>query len=91
MGLTRQETETVINFNDAEDDAWIATRQKRVKSMMRKRGIKPFRTQGDYECYLVPKRWVKVSPPRRVSETQRKIARERFKKLQARKRVSKSG
>ena len=80
MGLTRLETETVINFNDAESTAYISTRQQTIKTKMRKLGVEPDHKQADYECYEVPKRWIKISPPRRVSEKQREHARQLGKK-----------
>jgi hypothetical protein len=73
--MTKAERETVINFNDDEQVASIATRQKRVKTRFQKLGVEPTRKQGDYVCYMVPKSWIKISPPKQVSENQRKAAR----------------
>lgn len=74
------ETETIINFNDLEKECQISTRQKVIKNRMKKLGVAPSHTQSDFACYRVPKKWIKVSPPRKVSEAQRKAARERAKK-----------
>lgn len=74
---TRIETETVICMNDEEDFAQISTRQRTIKTRMRKLGMERNHKQADYECFRVPKCWVKISPPRKVSEAQRKAARER--------------
>ena len=79
--MTKLETETVINFNDSEQQAWVATRQRRIKTIMQKLGIEPVRKQGDYSCYLLPKKYIKISPPRKVSDEQREKARERAKKF----------
>ena len=38
MRMTKQEIETVINFNDAEKVAYIQTRQKSMKNRMKKLG-----------------------------------------------------
>ncbi len=81
MSLTKLETETVINFNDAEDTASITTRQRRVKTRMKKLGVEPSHKQADYEVYIVPKNWVKISPPKKVSTKQRELARERMIKI----------
>lgn len=78
--MKRIECETVINFNDEESFAQISTRQKRIKNRLAKIGIKPHHKQGDYECFRVPKRWIKISAPRKVSESQREAARKRFLK-----------
>lgn len=60
----KRETETVINFNDEDSEAWIGTRQRKVKSQMRKLGVRPCRKQADYKCYQVPTKWIKISPLR---------------------------
>jgi len=73
--MTKLERETVINFNDEEQVARIATRQKKVKTRLKKLGVEPHSKQGDYECYLVPTSWIRIGPPKRVSENQRNAAR----------------
>ena len=73
--MKRVERETVISFNDEEEQASIATRQRKVKTRLKNLGVEPHSKQGDYECYMVPKSWVKISPPKKVSENQRKAAR----------------
>ncbi|MGH7890497.1 MAG: hypothetical protein ACRENF_08110 [Thermodesulfobacteriota bacterium] len=73
--MKKIEIETVISFNDEEGFTQISTRQKRIKSRMAKLGVKPHHKQGDYECYRVPKRWIKISSPRKVTEIQRETAR----------------
>lgn len=78
--MKKIETETVISMNDEESFAQISTRQQKVKNRMAKTGVEPHHKQGDYECFRVPKRWIKISAPRKVSEEQREIARQRFLK-----------
>ncbi len=73
--MTKVERETVINFNDEEQVASIGTRQKKVKTHLKKLGIELHHKQADYECFLVPKSWIKITPPKRVSENQRNAAR----------------
>jgi len=78
--MKRFERETIISFNDGEDEAGIETFSRRLKNRLRKLGIVPIRIQGEHESYRVPKQWIKVSPTRRVSERQRKSARELMNK-----------
>ena len=78
--MKKIETETVISFNDEEGFAQISTRQKRVKSRMAKLGVQPHHRQADYECFRVPKKWIKISAPRKVSESVREEARNRLLK-----------
>ena len=78
MDLSKYEQETIINFNEAEKVASVYTHNKALK-----RKLAALAEQYPDECitmstnhdamgvdYVVPKRWIKVSPPRRVSEAQ---------------------
>lgn len=78
--MTKIENETVISFNDEEDFAQISTRQKRVKTRMAKLRVEPHHKQADYECYRVPKTWINIRPPWKVSDSARQGARERLLK-----------
>jgi len=73
--MKKIETETVISFNDEESFAQISTRQKRIKTRMAKLGVNPHHKQADYECFRIPKGWIRINPPRKVSESQRETAR----------------
>ena len=73
--MTKIETETVINFNDAENIAHISTRQRRIKNHLRKLGILPTDKQADYECFDVPIEWISIRPRRKASEKQKEAAR----------------
>jgi hypothetical protein len=88
MGLTKYETETGILWNDEERHATVYTRHKRIMRQMEKRGVKPVDTQYQGSeviscCYHVPKSWIKITPPRKVSEKQREAARRNIEKAQA--------
>ncbi len=85
--MEKIEIETIINFNMGDKMAWIATRMKSIKTLMRKLGREPYRMQGDYACYLVPKSWIRISPLRKVSEKQRRLASERMKLRHMKKRT----
>ncbi len=61
--------------------------------LMARRGIKPIREDRSegrvIACtYEVPKSWIKISPPRRVSEEQRETARARMTEIQRKRRVN---
>lgn len=80
MSLSKWESETTIAFNDGEDEANIYTCQKRIMTIMVKRGIEAtnqFKQNGKVIAYTyrVPKSWIKISPPRKVSDKQREAAR----------------
>ena len=78
--MKKIEIETVISFNDEENFAQISTRQKRIKTRMAKIGVEPHHKQADYECFRVPKSWIRIRPPRKVSDSQREEARKRLLK-----------
>ena len=79
MKLTKLETETVINFNDAEKIASVSTRQKSVKLKLSKLGYVPHHNQADYEVYLVPKTCIRFRNARVLSEESRLAMAERMK------------
>ena len=71
MSLTSYERETVIRIGDDTDQASIWTCQPKIARRLQKRGVKPTEVskQDGREVawrFLVPARWVKISPPRRV-------------------------
>lgn len=88
LRLTAQERETIINFNQAEDIAYIYTCDPKWWRHFDRLGIKPTQVHKgstgavyarDYE---VPKKWVKPpKPPRRLSLTdeQRKAIAQRLR------------
>lgn len=88
MKLSLFEQETIINYNDGEKTASVYTHNK---SLCRKLDAlltdKPEECQLVREChdgqareYSVPKRWIRVSPPRASNMTpaQRQAAAERM-------------
>lgn len=73
MKLSNFEKETIIIFNEAEDTATIDTYNKPLISRMEKLidkypdSIEASKTiYGN--TYVIPKKWLKVSPPRLLSE-----------------------
>lgn len=81
MGLSKYETETTITMNDEDDHAVVWTCQRRIMTLMKKRGIKPEVKDKYGARYHVPKRWIKINPPRKVSEKQRETSRKNIAKI----------
>ncbi len=88
MSLSRYEQETIVNFNEEERTASIYTHNKALARKLAKLAqerseecrLEKTTRDGAAVQYTVPKKWVKVSPPKAVTEAQREAARERAKK-----------
>lgn len=71
---TKIERETIINFNEEEGSAAVYTHNrpliKKLTSLSQERDDIVLEV-GDEECatFIVPKKWIKVSPPRQVNYT----------------------
>ncbi|MBE5844471.1 MAG: hypothetical protein E7302_09970 [Butyrivibrio sp.] len=87
MKLSKYEQETIINFNVAESDAVVFTRDKAV---IRKLDSLVSEFPEVYKCigetdidktYSMPKQYVSYRKPRRLSEEVKKKRREMMKKL----------
>lgn len=77
------EKETYINFNDAEPNATLCTYNaawlRKMDDLSRENPCVQTLKRGEgYGEYSFPKKWVKVSKPRMVSEENRRKAKERF-------------
>lgn len=88
MVLSRYEMETVINFNEAESTADIYTHNRALRKKLetwalgRPRECQLVRTSHDGRAveYIVPKTWLRVRPPRSISDAQKAaLARARNK------------
>ena len=83
--MEREEMETIVNFNDAEPVASVYTLNKALQNRLAKLAAeRPEECIADPDArlsdgmavsYIVPKKWIKVSPPRKVvlSEEQKRI------------------
>lgn len=89
MMISRQEQETIINYNAAEQIATVYTRDKTV---MRRRDAlvigypEHYRLIGETDIdktYEMPKSFVSYRKPRQLSDEQREAARERLRKTVA--------
>ena len=88
MKLTRAEQETIISYNEEEQTASVYTYNAALRRKLdclaqeRPEECRLERSAHDGQAveYIVPKRWIKVNPPRRVSftEEQRRASAERL-------------
>ena len=85
--LTSYEKETIINYNNEEGTAQVFTYHKALQNKLNKLlGVNPditvLRRGDEWTEYIVPKSWIKVSPPctRNLSEEQKAEAAERMRK-----------
>ena len=74
--LTKDEQETIINYNNEEKSATIFTYDKSLIRKLDKKlpeypDIKVLRRGEDWAEYSLPKKWVKVGFPRQLSDEQR--------------------
>lgn len=96
-GLSKYESETVINFNSAEKIAYVSTSQKWMKDRLKKlaqehpEAVKIVSEDKWTLMCQVDKKYVKnpIRPPRFVSEEQRAKAAERLKEYRKNKNISK--
>lgn len=76
---TNIERETIINYNQEEDTATVYTWSKPlIRKLTELLDVRDDiqRKNGDDECatFIVPKTWIKVSPPRTVNLTEEQKA-----------------
>ena len=86
MSLTREEKETIILFNEADDTAECFTYSGRLTTRLDKlcgeRGDECAQVKDNGEggrTYNFPKSWIRVNPPRRYTEEQRAAMTERLR------------
>ena len=81
--LTLYEKETIINYNEAESSAIIYThnvalRNKLLKLSQTETDLCIIRQGMDMIEVEVPKKWIRVNPPRKLSEQTRLELKERM-------------
>ena len=87
MTISRQEQETIINYNAAEQTATVYTRDKTVMRRLDALVIEypeyyRLIVETDIDkTYEMPKSFVSYRKPRRLSDEQREAARARMKHL----------
>lgn len=86
MSLSREEQETIVNYNAAEQIATVYTRDKTVMRRLDALVIEHpehYRLIGETDIdktYEMPKSFVNYRKPRRLSDEQREAARHRLNK-----------
>lgn len=87
MSISRLEQETIINFNEAEPMATIYTHNGALKRKLAKLAeerpadVRHFRSFPEgAEEYTVPKKWVRVSASRILTDEQKADIAARFKR-----------
>ena len=85
MNLSNYEKETEILYNQEEGTALVATWHKALINKLRKLAaerddITCKRDEDEYAEYIIPKTWVKISPPpkRNLTDEQRAAMAERL-------------
>lgn len=72
--LTNYERESIITYNNEESTAQVFTYHRALQNKLNKLiGVNPdisvLRKGDEWTEYIVPKSWIKVSPPRQVNYT----------------------
>lgn len=57
---TKREMETVICFNDSEKMATLWTASDKIKATMDKECLNPYRKDGEWRGYKIPKSMIKI-------------------------------
>ena len=99
--MLKEEKETISRWDETPEKATLFTYNR---ALINKMDSYMTSHPEDVECvrkeniddtesatYLIPKRWVKVSPLRKVSEENRKKSAERLKVYQAQKKADSNG
>ena len=91
MDLTKYEQETIINYNEKEPTASVYTHSRKLRSKLSKIAkdnpdCKIYKETEDYCEFIVPKKWVKVSPTKKMSEENKRKMGERARKMAAERR-----
>ena len=81
--LTLYEKETIINYNEAESSANIYThnvalRNKLLNLSQTEADLRMIHLGADMIEVEVPKKWIRVNPPRKLSEQTRLELKERM-------------
>lgn len=82
---TREEQETIINYNQSGDTASVYTFNPTLIKQLDRLAkeydtvIKESETESS-RTYIIPKKWVKIRPPRKMSDENKQKAAERLKK-----------
>ena len=72
MDLSKYEQETIINYNEEERTASVYTHSRKLRSKLSKIAMENSDCQilketDEHSEFIVPKKWIKVSPPKKMS------------------------
>lgn len=85
MKLNRDEQETVIIFNEADEIATVFTcngkLRRKLESLSPQEGAQLLSADENSVTYSVPKGWVKISVARKLTEERRQMLSERAKSI----------
>src|SRR5262245_33295224 len=71
----RQERETIINFNDAEDSASVWTASQKVYRALTKKGYSPVEDRGRSASFKISKADIRLPKPKRQLTPEQRRAR----------------
>ncbi len=78
--LTREEKETVVNFNEDEPMINVFTYNKLWQRRIMEMGLKPIRREGQAKEYEFPKKWLRLPvKPRQLTTDERERRRKSLK------------
>ena len=95
MELSRYEQESIINFNETESTASVYTHNAALQRLLlelcethpaQARQIEDNRRGG--LTFEIPKKWVKIVPPRALSEAQKRVLEEMNQRNRERKQAA---
>jgi hypothetical protein len=73
--LDLQDRETVISFNEADDECAVFTYSRRLQSHLERLGVEPESQNGfGGASYIIPKSWLRDPRPRKAEREARKAA-----------------
>lgn len=83
--LNKYERETIICYNEGDDEASVYTCNRALRNKLEKfaegnPNCKLERACDESVSYIVPKSWVKVTKPRVLSDEQKRAAAARIRK-----------
>lgn len=84
MNLSLYEQETIVNFNEAEKTAGIYTHNKALRRKLERLAqerpedcrLEKASHDGQAVDYIIPKAWIKINPPRKLTPEQKALRRE---------------
>lgn len=92
MTLTKVEQETIVLFNEAEATASVYTHNAALQRILLELCHPPGPGQPDggqpawRPTFEIPKKWVKIAPPRALSEAQKKVLEDMNRRNQERRK-----